>query len=235
MKLTLGYLTFLQIVTVGTSVYGLTAWFSWTGLVVSIALFVIFGGLGMAVTYHRRISHRAFPTNPFWEWVGTVSGYLGSHMSPVSWAVQHNAHHRYVDTELDPHSPAILGWRALFYIFHREPHSVPVMFAGRLMKMPDVVFVHRYGFWLIVAHVALCVPFGLSGLLYGFVLPVALTHVGLVISVFNHWPDGPGTFGALNALLTMGEHNHALHHNNPADVSRDGPSSWIISLIRTDK
>ncbi|GGD03505.1 hypothetical protein GTQ45_02020 [Pyruvatibacter mobilis] len=228
------YLTALQIVSTAVAVGGLVLAFSPAGLAVSLALFVLFGGVGMSVTYHRRLAHRAFRTSPFWEWVGTGAGFLGSHMSPVEWAAQHFNHHRYVDQPGDPHSPALLGWRAALYAFHGADAPVPRMFLGRLLRQRPVEFFHRHGPSVALLHLALCAVFGLPGIIYGFALPIALTHFGLILSVFNHGLDGPATRGWLNAILTMGEHNHAAHHRNATDVSQDGPATWIINRIRTD-
>lgn len=205
------YLTVLQIAAPAAAAAGLVLAFSPAGLVVSIALFVLMGGLGMHLTYHMALAHRR-PMNRALRMAGMILSFLGSHMSPVEWSLRHTAHHRYVDAEGDPHCPARLGWKAAFFFFHGNEGRLPPVTAGRVMADRQAVFVHRFGWWFVVAHVSVCGAFGIEGLVYGFALPVALTLWGQVAAVFNHGPEGPKTRGWINALVTMGEHRHAEHH-----------------------
>jgi stearoyl-CoA desaturase (delta-9 desaturase) len=78
--------------------------------------FYLWHGLGITIGYHRLLAHRALRCVPIFEYVFVVGGYLAFQGSPIWWAAIHRAHHRYSDTDLDPHSPkkgiryALLGW-----------------------------------------------------------------------------------------------------------------------------
>lgn len=207
------YLTGLQIVTPFLAVFGFFLMPSFTGLVVSLALFALMGGLGMRLTYHMAVAHRV-PMHPMLRRLGLVMGYLGSHMSPVGWALRHSNHHRFVDRPGDPHCPRLLGWKAAFFVFHEDTVAAPLMTAGRLYKDPEVIFMHRFGFAFVALHLAVCLWCGFAGLVYGFTFPVALTLWGQIAAIFNHGPDGPINRGWINAAVTMGEHTHADHHGD---------------------
>jgi sn-1 stearoyl-lipid 9-desaturase len=84
-----------------------------------MALFLFFylwHGLGITIGYHRLLAHRALRAVPLFEYIFVIGGYLAFQGSPIWWAAIHRAHHRYSDTDLDPHTPkkgmkyALLGW-----------------------------------------------------------------------------------------------------------------------------
>jgi sn-1 stearoyl-lipid 9-desaturase len=78
--------------------------------------FYLWHGLGITVGYHRLISHRSFRCVPAFEYLLVLGGYLAYQGPPIWWAAIHRGHHKYADTDLDPHTPrkgiwyASLGW-----------------------------------------------------------------------------------------------------------------------------
>ena len=85
-------------------------------LVLFLGLY-IWHAFGVTIGYHRLLSHRSFSCIKPLEYFFVLGGYLAFEGSPIWWASMHRAHHRYVDTALDPHSPryggiwnAYLGW-----------------------------------------------------------------------------------------------------------------------------
>lgn len=86
-----------------------------TFLLLSLGFF-LWHGLGITVGYHRLLAHRSFRCRPFYEYILVMGAYLAFQGSPIWWAAIHRAHHRYSDTDLDPHTPrkgiryASLGW-----------------------------------------------------------------------------------------------------------------------------
>jgi fatty-acid desaturase len=83
---------------------------------VCFLVFFLWHGFGVTIGYHRLLSHRSFRCRPFFEYFLVVGAYLAFQGSPIWWAAIHRAHHRYSDTDLDPHTPrkgvryALLGW-----------------------------------------------------------------------------------------------------------------------------
>jgi len=86
--------------------------------------------MGVTIGYHRLLAHRSFTCPKFVEYFWVLAGFLALEGSPIWWAAIHRAHHRHVDTELDPHSPraglkyAFFGWmNEDTYPSHIKPHE----------------------------------------------------------------------------------------------------------------
>ncbi|XP_022155827.1 palmitoyl-monogalactosyldiacylglycerol delta-7 desaturase, chloroplastic-like [Momordica charantia] len=79
------------------------------------AFWVAFGlatttGLMISVSYHRNLAHRSFKLP---KWLEYLLVYCAAHAfqgDPIDWVSTHRCHHRYVDTERDPHSPTQGFW-----------------------------------------------------------------------------------------------------------------------------
>lgn len=95
----------LNLVGQAVGVYAIVFHPSWTGLGLALALHFLVSGLGITVGYHRLLSHRAFKTVKPVEWLLAALGCLAMHGDPIQWVTIHRQHHRYADTDLDPHSP----------------------------------------------------------------------------------------------------------------------------------
>ncbi|STY30750.1 stearoyl CoA 9-desaturase [Legionella wadsworthii] len=69
----------------------------------------------MTIYLHRGESHRAVRFHPyvthffrFWMWLTTG-------ISRRRWVAVHHLHHKYTDTEKDPHSPVVFGLKNMFF------------------------------------------------------------------------------------------------------------------------
>ena len=65
----------------------------------------LLAGVGIEVFYHRYISHTSFKTYRLVEILGYTFGILAGRGSPTEWAAVHRTHHKFADTDLDPHNP----------------------------------------------------------------------------------------------------------------------------------
>ncbi|MBV8519250.1 MAG: acyl-CoA desaturase [Acidobacteria bacterium] len=72
------------------------------------ALLYLAAGLGVNIGYHRGLSHRSFRL-PAWLERPIVLLALPAG-TPIQWAGNHRAHHRWADTDRDPHSPILDGF-----------------------------------------------------------------------------------------------------------------------------
>eukprot|EP00913_Durusdinium_trenchii_P014445 g13550.t1 len=63
--------------------------------------YVITGMLGITLSYHRQLSHRAFATPKWLEYVLAYCGALAVQGPPISWVSSHRHHHGNTDAE-DP-------------------------------------------------------------------------------------------------------------------------------------
>ncbi|KAE8161910.1 hypothetical protein BDV40DRAFT_300838 [Aspergillus tamarii] len=170
------------------------------------------------------------------------------------WAQWHRAHHRYVDTGLDPYNAR----RGLFYshlgwtIFRRDERDWDVDISD-LENDPVVVWQDRYYYPL-----SLLACFGLptmipwlgwadwrGGLYFaGLCRMVVAYHSTFAVNSFAHW-SGSQPFSRTTTardnfivgLIALGEGYHNFHHEFPTDY-RNGVrwydldvSKWVILLL----
>jgi fatty-acid desaturase len=83
-------------------------------------------GYSMGIFHHMYLTHSSFRAHPWVAKLGSLLGTLtwrGPFAAPIRYVAMHRIHHRYSDTELDPHTPtkglfhSLLGW------FWRMPYG----------------------------------------------------------------------------------------------------------------
>src|SRR5438270_10941592 len=210
---------------------------NWSDLALLATLYSLVA-FGVAIGYHRMLTHRSFRPHPVVKLILLVLGSMSLEGSALSWAATHIKHHAHSDREGDPHSPiegffhAHMGW--LF----RESMADPNVYCRNLVKDPIVVFVNRT--YLLWPALSLAIPFligGWTGLLWGGLVRIFLTHhvtwsVNSVCHVFgkrefetrdrsrNEWIVG---------LLGFGEGWHNNHHAFPRSAFH-GLHWWQFDL-----
>lgn len=60
---------------------------------------------GLTAGYHRYFSHRTYKTSRFFQFSLAWLGCTALQKGPLWWAANHRDHHKYSDTDQDPHSP----------------------------------------------------------------------------------------------------------------------------------
>jgi fatty-acid desaturase len=228
-----------------------------------IAIFLIsyvWHALGITIGFHRLLSHRSFACSKLVEYFWVLPGYLAFEGSPIWWTTMHRAHHRFVDTELDPHSPR----NGLFYshtgwlLKSRYPaHIDPAVLTPDLMKDPIYKFLEQDGN-LVRSHamgfsagylfrVLILIKFGWIPALASLLAGMAVQQIPIMLNVVCHLPrfgyknfatedDGVNVWWV--GLLAMGEGWHNNHHTFQGSA-RTGMrpweidvSWWIISFMR---
>jgi len=161
---------------------------------------------------------------------------LSAGASPLSWAIYHIAHHRYSDTEHDPHSPRHRGWRVLLATTFRSEKATPLS-AKHLLNDPAQRFADsNHGFWAITASWPIAlgavgflaggVEGGVDTLVYFWLIPVwYVLAVGVVFVVSHIGPlDEKSRSRAINSpllgLLSLGDGDHLEHHRNMRSCGR---------------
>ncbi len=90
--------------------------FSWTGVILCILGYNLFGLLGINLCYHRLLTHRGFKCSKRFEHVLALLGVLCVQDTPARWVAIHRRHHQHADDEPDPHTPRVsffwshVGW-----------------------------------------------------------------------------------------------------------------------------
>lgn len=218
-------------------------------LILGTALVVVACGVTLTVLYHRYYSHRAYSLSKPAELVMLFFGTLIAQGSVLEWASDHRRHHKYVETELDPHAIVRGFWHAhILWIFERRA-PLDEQLIRDLRQSGTLRFQHdHYTLLLVTSNVAVSLLLGwlsgdwLGGFYVGFLVRVFISHhcTFCINSLAHYWGSRPfdGSQTARNnllcSLLTFGEGQHNYHHIFPNDY-RIGdrwyhwdPGKWVI-------
>ncbi|XP_060803993.1 acyl-CoA Delta(11) desaturase isoform X2 [Amyelois transitella] len=177
--------------------------------------------LGITAGAHRLWSHRAYKAKTPLQILLAIFFLLTSQRSIVTWVENHRLHHRFSDTDGDPHNAtrgfffSTIGWTAV------EPHPIVVR-EKKLIDMTDLLqnpiirFQHK--------------------------LVVVLTIAGLINSVAHIWGYKPidktvvGTQFLAVGVLAFGEGFHNYHHVFPYDyrTSEVGDTKYNFTALFID-
>jgi stearoyl-CoA desaturase (delta-9 desaturase) len=161
-------------------------WYEWT---LTLVMYYIFGCWGVAVTYHRLVSHKSFESPKWFKIIGLIWGSLGGVGSSIQWTAVHRDHHRHSDTDNDPHNPAG-SWKRFFQmqfftmLVPSSPRYVP-----DLLRDPLHQKFHKY-YWLIhAAYAAILIAIDPFAVVYAYLVPaLILWHVMSALGTFAHTP-----------------------------------------------
>jgi len=199
--------------------YSNAGWGWWiTSLVVSFILTVY----GHIIAFHHTFCHRTFKFNRVIEIILMYIGTCSTLVSPIVWCSAHGAHHKYPDTELDPHSPKHHGWKIFFFMNH-IPKKPDFFGCKHLLKdKAHLWFNSDIGYWTTVLTYPLIsyLLFGLYGLVFIWAIPTFYVMLEALFSLFAHRGETneAGHKARDNDLLlflvTFGDGNHKSHHKN---------------------
>ncbi|MBS2003786.1 MAG: acyl-CoA desaturase [Cyanobacteria bacterium SZAS LIN-5] len=205
--------------------------------VVWFCVFYVWHILGTTVGYHRLLAHRTFKCPKLVEYFFVLGGYLAFESSPIWWATVHRAHHRYVDTPLDPHSPRFGDYQAYAgWIFHKRypEHINPQLQAPDLINDPVYSFLERCNNWHRSHLTNSAIGFGsrlVLWLFFGWKIALASVLAGLVCQQvpfllnvvchkrnlgYKNYEEGDDSVNVWWLLIpTMGDNWHNNHHAFP--------------------
>lgn len=225
-------LTTVQLLGPFISIWALIAYGTWWLIGLSLIMFFLMRTVGSVITYHRIHGHRTHVMNPTMEFICTALGFYGTFTSPVEFCAQHVSHHKYADTDKDPHPHMILGWKTLFPILWNNsgPESGDIRTVVRLRrnKITNLFYEH---FWIMVSLPLILLVISPVLFFFGYLIPFTLSVWSAAISTFNHDENGPKNMGMLYGIITGGEHMHKWHHDHPYDTSGEGWLDKVINLI----
>lgn len=217
-------------------VYGMLA-FSLAEWGLVLFLYFVGGCLGGSITYHRLLSHKSWKAPAWWEYIGSLCGAVFLIGSPLAWSNNHMAHHRYVDTDNDPHGPSRLGfWRVQFLsmLYSTDNFKYSVRNLTPFQKSLH----HYYEIMHLGIFAALMIFAGwhITALVY-LVPSAVIWHMMSLVNNINHTSLGyvheAGRDSSTNNLvlgyLTFGEGWHANHHLTPAHANF-GRAWWEFDL-----
>lgn len=190
--------------------------------IISIILYFFITSIGMSMTYHRNLSDRLFES-PLWlERLGTLLATYGNIGSSLSWVAIHRHHHGHSDKPTDVHSPKHVSWARIYFMIM----FVKVNFkkAGKLLRDPFHVFLHRHYILIHIAIMAILYMIEPFAVIYAYLIPSMLSwFFGSCIFILSHTKgigyrsyetDDDSNNCHLLGFLVFGEGYHNNHHGD---------------------
>ena len=177
----------------------------------------IISHLAVSIGLHRYFSHRQFKVSPVVETLMLYMIMLACVRTPIGWIASHRMHHKYCDTERDPHSPRHKGfWRVLFTTWNLP--KIPPSFARDLFRNPRLVWCHRHWRAFLAANWAIALYIS-PELFVGYALvPFILARVGFgLLNTVGHSEIAASNKPWLNFILA-GEGYHRVHHTDSRKI-----------------
>lgn len=215
-----------------------SSWYQWG---ISVLMYYLFGCWGVAITYHRLISHKSFESPNWFKFIGILFGTLGGVGSTIQWVAVHRSHHRYSDTANDPHSPAgsVLQFLKMQFLTMLVDGKNCVRYIPDLLRDEIHIKFHKY-YWLIhLSYSILLLIIDPFAIVYAYLFPsVVLWHVMSALGTFAHTPK----FGTqpisqkdkstnlwFLGYMAFGEGWHNNHHSKAADW-QFGKKWWELDI-----
>lgn len=203
------------------TIYAFYNYFSVSALLVTLFCYFLFGGLGIAINNHRYLCHKAFEYRYKWmEYVFSVFACLAGTGSTIRWASIHMDHHKYSDTELDPHSPKFKGFKMLYWLDYpkgdiKRVRRLFTPFHKWLNANYAFVFLLWWAFLFILGGPWLVVFGGIAPTFVTVFMSISTTILAHSVGYRNYNIKDESTNVWFWALLDWGEALHNNHHAKP--------------------
>ncbi len=198
-------------------------------------------GMGVTAGCHRLWTHRSYVANLPWRIFMMLSASMANQWSIYDWCVDHRVHHKYSETDADPHNAtrgfffAHMGW----LLVKRHPDNVAAekqldfsdLLADPVVKFNYVLdpffgFFMCYIFPALIAHYCWGEDFMRAVWVAGGLRNLEVLHLTWLVNSAAHLygdrPYDPTINPAENGLvaaLTVGEGWHNWHHTYPFDYA----------------
>ncbi|KAL0723845.1 hypothetical protein Bca4012_038444 [Brassica carinata] len=184
-------------------------------------------------SYHRNLSHGSFKLPKWLEYPFAYAAVFALQGDPLDWVSIHRFHHKFSDSDRDPHSPKEgLLFSHIMWIF--DTHYIKDKCGGRnnVMDLKQQWF-YRFLRKTIGLHVLM---YWTALYLYGGLPYLTWYHVTwLVASVGHTWGSRPWKTNDTShnvwwlSLVTMGDSWHNNHHAFQSSA-RQGLEWWQIDI-----
>ena len=227
---------------------------SWCGLIFYPTVYLA-SGVGVTAGAHRLWSHKSYKAKMPLQITLMLFNCISMQNSLLEWCRDHRVHHKYTETDADPHNAlrgfffAHMGW----LMMKKHPD---VFIKGQNIDMSDleadpvIMFQHRH-YRKLCLLISVVMPTVVPWLLWGEDILVAyfihflsryiltLHSTWLVNSAAHLWGDRPYDKGInpsdnrFVCLSSIGEGWHNYHHTFPYDYSTSewGPKFNMTTII----
>ncbi len=190
-----------------------------------VAFFVYFltGCLGMTMNYHRLLSHKSWSAPLWFRYFGALIAAVGLTGSAISWVAIHRKHHKYTDTDKDPHSPNFKSFIYCQWLSMYEP--VELKYVLDLTRENFFIYQHKFYFLISFFYAGLLWVIDPMAVLYAWLVPACiLWNAGSSIVTFSHLfgrrphiqPNKAGNNWFLG-IFVWGEGWHNNHHKTASN------------------
>lgn len=189
--------------------------------------------------YHRYYSHGSYKCSKVWQYLFGYIGTASLNTSPLEWASVHRAHHKFSDTENDPHEST---WRHFLDFKDRTGITAPKSLIVLLRDPVHRFFVNNSALIaLVTAGILLMISFEVF--LFVYMLPIsAFLFNSYLHNILAHTNKQPRNLWALEFIIPLcGEWAHRLHHDNPrleyfnVEYKYIDIGGYFIRLVRNDQ
>jgi fatty-acid desaturase len=215
----------------------------------TLVAYLIVSWFGAAVSYHRFVTHSSFTVHRPIKLTLLYIGALTCLPPPITTAFIHRAHHKFSDTEDDPHSPYHISkfWLSIGFKWKdikENPRSII-----DLLRDKDMVFFERHHYLIIFSWVCFLFIIDPLAVLYVYALPATLIWFATHIAIwqghgtgYRNYETSDNSVNSVFVFLMLGEGWQNNHHNTPKAWSNwekwweiDIPSIiiWLIKLRKT--
>lgn len=228
-------LTFAQLIGPFITIWALIQYATFPWIIVSLIMFFFMRVIGGSITYHRIHNHRTHMMHPVVEFICTTFGFYGSFASPLEFCISHDNHHKYHDSEKDPHPYHLRGWKILFPILWNDNvNQRNIKTAVRLTRNKITQFFYEK-YWILLLLPFLLLFISVPAYLFIYFVPATMSIWSTAIASLNHDENGPKDMGFWYGVISGGEHMHKQHHERPFDTSKEGWINTIADIIATKR
>ena len=200
--------------------------------------YFLYSGIGVSMTLHRYYTHNSFEfKHPIIQWIATWFALMAGRGGIIGWVFIHRMHHLFSDTEKDPHPPKF-NLKSIFFPSYKnfDRPANPKIIKDLLHK--KYITITKYYNLLIIIWVLFLLAIDIKLLYFGWIVPVALTHLilnsfiyfGHVVGYKTHQGKDKSKNIWLYGILLWGEGWHNNHHNDPKNWNLQN-NWWELDLI----
>lgn len=199
--------------------------FNLTLLLSIFLLWIVLGGMGLEIGFHRSLSHMQYNIHPVYEKFLCFLGCFTMNGSPIFWRAMHNGyHHPHPETHRDFHTPKFKGKFFAYVGYIQTLHKIKYIGCRHLLSDRFHTFLDKFYIFVIWATVALVFLISFPA---GFVFVTTMIicfHQTALINILCHGSNlGYRNYETRDesrnikwfSFFTFGQGLHNNHHYKP--------------------